>query len=158
MEVGASSSAPVLPAIVPAIVPDRSNHRVVIALCHRSPRNFLTIPSCPYCHCVHKHKVPGIKLTRIKHVNGDVIPYKRSFFTKISDCQNNSYTYALELRLEEDIPLEVKKLCRGLTARGIPCKRRVREGTCVCLQHDKQLDEITSKRAEELMARLVEGH
>jgi hypothetical protein len=144
-----SSSLPVASASASAPV-----HRVVVALCYRSPGNFLTIPNCPYCFCTHKHRVPGITLTRIKHVNGAVIPYRRSMFTKISDCETASYTYALELRRETEIPIELKKLCRGVTAKNRPCQRKVRAGACVCLTHEKQLEAITTKRANELLVKL----
>lgn len=124
--------------------------KVVIALCYYGPNGFLIINECPFCFCSHKHRVRSITTTIEKHKNGDVIPYHSSMVTKISDCRTPVHTYALELREKSEVPIEIRKLCRGTTAKGVPCKKLARRGECVCASHVYQLETIAAAQCERL--------
>ena len=125
--------------------------RVVIALCYHGNNNFLVIPDCPYCHCQHRHRVPGIKELPEKHCNGEVTFYHDEMCTKVSDCLTSAHTYALELRPKEEVPQEVVRMCRGITAKGQQCKRRARLGMSVCTQHTPQLQLLTDQQVKKLL-------
>ena len=130
------------------------SNRVVIALCYRSVKDIVIVPSCPFCFCTHIHHVPRDILTKFttKHKNGEVVDYDEYMIGKISDCMFHAKTYVLELRDYTELEISESKLCIGKTRKGTPCKTKVKSNNCLCKRHSGQMENLIQSQIDKIFA------